>query len=101
MIWGARKLDGTWVRGADGRIMRFADSSQAFEHGKAEKLRGFAAMSPEVQAAISSKGGKAAHEEGTAHEFQSGSELARAAGRKGGRIVHQKLLEKRRAAAEG
>lgn len=45
--------------------------------------RGFASMDPEKQREIASKGGHAAHEKGTAHEFTS--EEARAAGRKGGR----------------
>jgi general stress protein YciG len=40
-------------------------------------------MDPSKQRDIASKGGKAAHESGTAHEFTS--EEARAAGRKGGR----------------
>ena len=44
--------------------------------------RGFASMDEEKQREIASKGGKAAHEKGTAHEFDS--EEARAAGRKGG-----------------
>ena len=48
--------------------------------GKTE--RGFAAMDPERQRAIASEGGKAAHQSGNAHEFNS--EEARAAGRKGG-----------------
>ncbi len=44
--------------------------------------RGFSSMNPEKQREIASKGGKAAHEKGTAHEFSS--EEARVAGRKGG-----------------
>ncbi len=44
--------------------------------------RGFAAMDPEKQRKIASKGGRAAHRKGTAHEFTS--EEAREAGRKGG-----------------
>lgn len=44
--------------------------------------RGFAAMDPQLQREIASKGGKAAHAQGTAHEFSS--EEAREAGRKGG-----------------
>jgi len=44
--------------------------------------RGFASMDEEKQRQIASKGGKAAHAKGTAHEFSS--EEARAAGRKGG-----------------
>jgi len=47
--------------------------------------RGFAAMDDEKQREIASKGGKAAHEKGTAHEFDS--EEAREAGRKGGEAV--------------
>jgi general stress protein YciG len=50
--------------------------------------RGFAGMDPEKQKSIASKGGKAAHEHGTAHEFTS--EEAAAAGRKGGRAAHEK-----------
>ena len=44
--------------------------------------RGFSSMDPSKQREIASKGGKAAHEKGTAHEFTS--EEARIAGRKGG-----------------
>lgn len=44
--------------------------------------RGFASMDPEKQRQIASKGGRAAHEKGTAHEFSP--EEAREAGRKGG-----------------
>ncbi len=47
--------------------------------------RGFASMDDEQQREIASKGGRAAHEKGTAHEFTS--EEAREAGRKGGRAV--------------
>ena len=45
--------------------------------------QGFASMDKETQRRIASKGGKAAHEKGTAHEWTS--EEARDAGRKGGR----------------
>ncbi len=41
-------------------------------------------MSPEKQKEIASKGGRAAHAKGTAHEWTS--DEARAAGRKGGQI---------------
>lgn len=66
-------------------------------------LRGFASMDKDKQKAIASKGGRAAHEKGTAHEFNSHeasqaakkghergtaheftAEEARIAGRKGG-----------------
>jgi general stress protein YciG len=49
--------------------------------------RGFAAMDQVKQREIASKGGRAAHEKGTAHEFTS--EEARQAGRKGGMAVSQ------------
>jgi general stress protein YciG len=47
--------------------------------------RGFASMDRSKQREIASKGGKAAHAKGTAHEFDSGE--AREAGRKGGVAV--------------
>ena len=50
----------------------------------AKEQRGFASMSPEKQREIASKGGRAAHQKGTAHEWTS--EEARSAGRKGGQI---------------
>jgi general stress protein YciG len=49
--------------------------------------RGFASMDEEKQREIASKGGKAAHEKGTAHEFSH--EEAVEAGRKGGQTVSQ------------
>ena len=49
--------------------------------------RGFASMDDEKQRQIASKGGHAAHEKGTAHEFDL--EEAREAGRKGGETVSQ------------
>jgi len=49
-----------------------------------KERRGFASMSPEKQREIASKGGRAAHEKGTAHTWTS--DEARAAGRKGGQI---------------
>ena len=51
-----------------------------FEIRKAR--RGFASMSQEKQREIASKGGRAAHAKGTAHEWSA--EEARRAGRKGG-----------------
>lgn len=48
----------------------------------ATSKRGFASMDMDKQRSIASKGGKAAHIKGTAHEWSS--EEARAAGRKGG-----------------
>ncbi|HQZ39902.1 MAG TPA: KGG domain-containing protein [Vicinamibacterales bacterium] len=46
--------------------------------------RGFASMSPEKQREIASKGGRAAHAKGTAHEWSA--DEAREAGRKGGQM---------------
>jgi hypothetical protein len=46
--------------------------------------RGFAAMSAERQRAIASQGGRAAHQQGVAHEWNR--DEARAAGKKGGQI---------------
>src|SRR5258705_4723959 len=47
--------------------------------------RGFASMDQSKQKEIASKGGRAAHAKGTAHEFTS--DEARVAGRKGGETV--------------
>ena len=52
--------------------------------GVRKERRGFASMSPEKQREIASKGGRAAHEKGTAHEWTP--DEARNAGRKGGQI---------------
>lgn len=52
--------------------------------GVRKERRGFASMSPEKQREIASKGGRAAHEKGTAHEWTP--DEARMAGRKGGQI---------------
>jgi hypothetical protein len=49
------------------------------------KKRGFASMDAERQRDIASKGGRAAHQAGTAHEFSS--DEAREAGKKGGAKV--------------
>jgi len=48
---------------------------------------GFAGMDSEKQREIARRGGRAAHQKGTAHEFTA--EEARAAGRKGGVSVSQ------------
>ncbi|HMT03450.1 MAG TPA: KGG domain-containing protein [Burkholderiales bacterium] len=49
--------------------------------GTSNSNKGFASMDPEKQREIASKGGKAAHESGNAHEFDS--EEAKEAGHKG------------------
>lgn len=53
--------------------------------------RGFASMDRDKQREIASKGGKAAHQKGTAHEWTS--EEARDAGRKGGIASHRRRRE--------
>jgi general stress protein YciG len=58
----------------------------------AKEDRGFASMDRSKQKEIASKGGKAAHQKGTAHEWTS--EEAREAGRKGGIASHQRRRER-------
>ena len=53
--------------------------------GNGKSRRGFASMDPARQREIASKGGRAAHAKGTAHEWSS--DEARVAGRKGGEVV--------------
>lgn len=57
----------------------------------AKEDRGFASMDRMKQRDIASKGGKAAHQKGTAHEWTS--EEARNAGRKGGLASHKRRRE--------
>ncbi len=52
-----------------------------------KKKRGFGSMDPQKQREIASKGGRAAHQKGTAHEFTP--EEARAAGRRRGLLANQ------------
>jgi general stress protein YciG len=53
----------------------------------AKQKRGFASMDRDKQRSIASKGGKAAHAKGRAHEWTA--EEAREAGRKGGAASHR------------
>jgi uncharacterized protein len=57
----------------------------------AKEDRGFASMDRNKQREIASKGGKAAHQKGTAHEWTS--DEAREAGRKGGVASHRRKVE--------
>ena len=59
----------------------------------AKEDRGFASMDRDKQKEIASKGGKAAHQKGTAHEWTS--EEARDAGRKGGLASHRRRREQK------
>ncbi len=64
-----------------------------------KKPRGFAAMSKERQREIASKGGKAAHVHGAAHEFTP--EEARAAGRTGGHRISRNREHMSRIGSKG
>ena len=67
---------------------------------QAPRRRGFAAMDRDRVKAIASKGGRAAHAAGTAHQFSA--DEARVAGKKGGEAPHvRRGGVRRRAAAEG
>jgi general stress protein YciG len=57
----------------------------------AKEDRGFASMNRDKQREIASKGGKAAHAKGRAHEWTA--EEAREAGRKGGIASHRRRRE--------
>jgi general stress protein YciG len=57
------------------------------------KKRGFAAMSKQKQREIASKGGKASHKKGTAHEWDSGE--AKRAGGLGGAASSMDDLDER------
>jgi len=56
-----------------------------------KSIRGFAAMDAEKQREIARKGGRAAHEQGVAHEWSSNE--AREAGKKGGQSRGRKSKE--------
>ena len=65
----------------------------------AKEDRGFASMDRAKQREIASKGGKAAHQKGTAHEWTS--DEARDAGRKGGLASHKRRREQLMAGSGG
>jgi general stress protein YciG len=68
-VWTGREpCPGAFIAGQEGQV--------------AKEDRGFASMDRNKQREIASKGGKAAHQKGSAHEWTS--EEAREAGRKGG-----------------
>jgi uncharacterized protein len=70
-------------------VRRLQPEYFASEEGTvAKEDRGFASMDRNKQREIASKGGKAAHQKGTAHEWTS--EEAREAGRKGGMASHRR-----------
>jgi uncharacterized protein len=65
-----------------------ADEASPASTPRVRKPRGFAAMDPKKVSEIAKKGGRAAHEAGTAHRFTSTE--AREAGRKGGLAPHKR-----------
>lgn len=67
------------------REREVSNESNRSASARQRSARGFASMDRSKQREIASKGGKAAHAKGTAHEFDSGE--AREAGRKGGMAV--------------
>jgi uncharacterized protein len=75
------------------------NSMSAEEAEVAKEDRGFASMDRSKQRDIASKGGKAAHQKGTAHEWTS--EEAREAGRKGGMASHRRKQEQQQQTPEG
>lgn len=82
VVW--RRIEGRATQ-SESRAMNDAAKGRSVATGSERKeRRGFASMSPEKQREIASKGGRAAHQKGTAHEWTS--EEARSAGRKGGQI---------------
>jgi general stress protein YciG len=75
-----------------------ASSASATGEERRPRRRGFAAMDQTRVKEIASKGGKAAHAAGTAHQFSS--DEARTAGRKGGMAPHARRGGTRRHADE-
>lgn len=64
-----------------------ANIGESITQEKGTAHRGFAAMDSEKQKRIASEGGRAAHRQGVAHEWNR--DEAKEAGRKGGQIVSQ------------
>ncbi len=75
------------------------DEQASQEDNVAKEDRGFASMDRNKQREIASKGGKAAHQKGTAHEWTS--EEAREAGRKGGMASHRRKQQQKSEGEEG
>lgn len=85
---------------AEGAAEAKPEGTPPAEQPPPKRRRGFAAMDPERVRQIASKGGRAAHAAGTAHQFTS--EEARIAGRKGGLAPHvRRGGVRRRPPAEG
>ena len=88
----------------NGNAASSANGAQPSGSARSRSNRGFASMDRDKQKEIASKGGRAAHAKGTAHEFDSGE--AREAGRKGGMAVsrdrdHMSLIGRKGGEARG
>ena len=68
------------------------------KNGTQKSRRGFAAMSPERQREIASQGGRAAHVQGVAHEWNAAE--AKEAGKKGGQASGTKRKSNNREESE-
>ena len=71
-------------------MLHFDGSTNTTNIPNMKSRRGFASMDPAKQREIASKGGRAAHEKGTAHEWTG--EEAKEAGRKGGAASHRRMM---------
>ena len=72
----------------------YQDMTDAFDFENSDSgkgKQGFASMDKNRQKTIASKGGRAAHEQGTAHEWDSAE--AKDAGQKGGRARAANMQE--------
>ena len=78
------KLEREHAHEHQGHEQRHSSEEKSATPSRKDK-RGFASMDAQMQKAIASKGGRAAHAQGVAHEFNSAE--AREAGRKGGVAV--------------
>jgi general stress protein YciG len=65
-------------------VLRAMEGGAVMTTRERKQRRGFASMSPDKQREIARKGGRAAHQKGTAHEWTA--DEARSAGRKGGQV---------------
>lgn len=79
------KDSGSKGSGSSGNTQKSGTGNGGAADNAGRAKRGFAAMDRNQQREIASKGGQAAHQKGTAHEFDS--EEARRAGQKGGEAV--------------
>ncbi len=61
----------TGIGGGIGVADRGSSNGEGGGHSRTRSNRGFASMDRDKQKEIASKGGKAAHAKGTAHEFDS------------------------------